>query len=330
MSNSVIVVMEHQGGKWSRTSWEALAAAQQLGESSEAGVEAVVIGSDVRSLAEEVAGAKLERVRRIEDPLLDSYTPDAYCAALQQLIMAEQPQYVIFPHTYQARDFAPKLAAKLHCLFLSDCIGWRAEGDNLVFTRQLFQGKLNADISFEGSSPYLVSLQAGCFSADRLVKGTAPAPVEPLLLKMDASDVRTRPLERFQESKRTVDLTQAEIIVAVGRGIKEQENLALVQKLAELMGAEVGGSRPICDSGWLPMERQIGSSGQTVAPKLYIALGISGAIQHLVGMKGSRTVVAINKDANAPIFEIADYGIVGNLFEIVPALTEEILKVKSQ
>jgi electron transfer flavoprotein alpha subunit len=330
MPNTVIAVMEQQQGKWHRMSWEAVAAAQQLGAAVNAPVEAVVMGAGVRSLADQAAASKLARLRLLDDPLLEPYTPDAFCAALAQLIAAEQPQYVILPHTYQVRDFAPKLAAALGGSFLSDCVGFRSEGGKLIFTRQLFQGKMNADVSFDCAPPCIVSVQAGSFSADRLEKGSAPAPIEPLALKLEAAQVRTRPQEKFQESKRSVDLTQAEIIVAVGRGIKEPENLALVQKLAEALGAELGGSRPICDNGWLPMERQIGSSGQTVAPKLYLALGISGAIQHLVGMKGARTIVAINKDPNAPIFEVADYGIVANLFDVVPALTEEITKAKAR
>jgi electron transfer flavoprotein alpha subunit len=322
--------MEQQDGKWNRLSWEALAAAQQFGEMLGTPVEAVVIGADVRNLADEVAVAKVARVRVLEHALLGSYTPDAYCVALQQLVGGARPRYVLLPHTYQVRDFAPKLAAVLSCAFASDCIAARLESDHLILTRQLFQGKLNADISFDGPSPYFVSVQAGSYPADNVIKGASPSEIEDFQVAIDAANIRTKPLERFRESKRSVDLTQAEIIVAVGRGIKEQENLALVEKLAEALGAEVGGSRPICDNGWLPMERQIGSSGQTVAPKLYVALGISGAIQHLVGMKGSRTVVAINKDANAPIFEISDYGIVGNLFDIVPALTEELNKAKSK
>ncbi|MBI2819893.1 MAG: electron transfer flavoprotein subunit alpha/FixB family protein, partial [Acidobacteria bacterium] len=300
MANAIMAVMEQQEGSWNRMSWEALAAAQQIGAALGAPVEAVVMGAGVRPLANEAAASKVATVRLLDDPLLESYTPDAYCAVLQQLIVAEQPQYVILPHTYQVRDFAPKLAAALGRSFLSDCIAYRAEDGKLVFTRQLFQGKMNADISFDCAPPCFVSVQAGSFPADKLAKGEASAPVEPFAVRIEAANVRTKPLEKFQESKRTVDLSQAGIIVAVGRGIKEQENLAVVQKLAEALGAEVGGSRPICDNGWLPMERQIGSSGQTVAPKLYVALGISGAIQHLVGMKGSRTVVAINKDANAP------------------------------
>jgi electron transfer flavoprotein alpha subunit len=330
MSNTILAVLEQQQGKWNRMSWEALAAAQQLGAATGSPVEAVVMGAGVRALADEAAAAQLARVRLLDDPALEPYTPDAFCEALRHLIATEQPRFVLLPHTYQVRDFAPKLATSFSQTLLSDCTGFRAEGDGVMFTRPLFQGKMNGDISFEGDGPHFVSVQAGSFSADKLVKAAGPGPVEPFSVKIDPGKIRTRPLERFQEAKRTVDLAQAEIIVAAGRGIKEQENLALVEKLAAALGAEVAGSRPICDSGWLPMERQVGSSGQTVAPKLYVALGISGAIQHLVGMKSSRTIVAINKDPNAPIFEVADYGIVGSLLDVVPALIEEVTKAKSR
>ncbi|MBI3896224.1 MAG: electron transfer flavoprotein subunit alpha/FixB family protein [Acidobacteria bacterium] len=330
MSEALLVVMEQQEGKLNRMSWEALAAAQQLARELSRPVEAVVMGQNIGNLAQEVAASQLSCVRLAENPLLEFYTPDAYCLALQQVIAAAKPYLVLLPHTYQVRDFAPKLATALGRSFLSDCIGFRQENGELVFTRQLFQGKINADISFAGDPPYLASLQAGSFRVDQVVSGDKPAPLEIEKIAIAAEKVRTKPLEKFQEAKRTVDLAQAEIIVAVGRGIKEQENLSLILKLADALGAEIGGSRPVCDSGWLPMERQIGSSGQTVAPKLYLALGISGAIQHMVGMKGSRTIVAINKDPNAPIFEVADYGIVGNLFDIVPALLEEISKTKGR
>jgi electron transfer flavoprotein alpha subunit len=328
MSDSILTIIEQQQGKVNRMSWEALAAAQQMGGQLSKPVQVVVIGQDVRAVAEEVAAQQVASVRLIEDPLLREYTPDAYCIALRQLVAAQKPHLVLMPHTYQVRDFAPKLAASMERPFVSDCVGYRVEAGRLILTRQLFQGKMNADIAFEGEPPYFASVQAGTFRADQLVAGQSRAAVEPFAVQISASQVRTKPLERFQEAKGAVDLTQAEIIVAVGRGIKEQENLPLVQKLAEALGAEVAGSRPICDNGWLPMERQVGSSGQTVAPKLYLAVGISGAIQHLVGMKGSRTIVAINKDPNAPIFEVADYGIVGNLFDVVPALTEEVKKAK--
>ena len=330
MSDAILAVMEHQEGKLNRMSWEALAAAQRIGGELSKPVESVVLGDGVRAVADEVTAGKQACVRLIEDPLLKDYTPDAYCLAFREIIAAEKPYLVLLPHTYQVRDFAPKLAAGLQRSFLSDCIGCRVENGSLVFTRQLFQGKMNADLSFTGDPPYFVSVQAGSFQADQVSKGENPAAVEGFPVKIECGKVRTQPLEKFQEAKRTVDLTQAEIIVAAGRGIKGQENLALIQKLADALGAEVGGSRPICDNGWLPMERQIGSSGQTVAPKLYLALGISGAIQHLVGMKGARTIVAVNKDQNAPIFEVADYGIAGNLFDVVPALIEEVNKAKGQ
>ena len=324
----LLTIIEQQQGKLNRMSWEALAAAQQIGQSLAQPVEAIVVGQGVRAAAEEVAAAQLDRVLLVEDALLQEYTPDAYTLALEQVIAARQPHLVLMPHTYQVRDFAPKLAAMLERPFLGDCIGFRIEDKTLIFTRQLFQGKMNADIAFACEPPCLVSVQAGSFRADQVVMGAGSAPIESRSVTIPPEKVRTKPLERFQEAKRTVDLAQAEMIVSVGRGIKDQENLPLIQKLAEALGAEVGGSRPICDNGWLPMERQIGSSGQTVAPKLYLAIGISGAIQHLVGMKGSRTVVAINKDPHAPIFEVADYGIVGNLFDVVPALVEEVNKNK--
>ena len=322
----LLTIIEQQQGKLSRMSWEALAAAQQIGKEVSQPVAAAVLGQGVRAVAEEIAAAQLDRVFLIEDALLQDYTPDAWSLALTQVIAVEKPHVVLLPHTYQVRDFAPKLAAALQRAFLGDCIGVRVEDGTLVFTRQLFQGRMNADIAFTGEPPCLASVQAGSFQADQVTKGANPAPIESRSVSISPEQVRTKPLERFQEAKRTVDLGQAEIIVSVGRGIKEQENLALVQKLADALGAELGGSRPICDNGWLPMERQIGSSGQTVAPKLYLAVGISGAIQHLVGMKGSRTVAAINKDPHAPIFEVADYGIVGDLFEIVPALIETLEK----
>ena len=330
MSDAIVAVMEQQEGILSRMSWEVLAAAQKIGEETGKSVEVVVMGDGVQAVAAQVAEKQVASVWLIEHPLLKEYTPDAYCIALNQFIAAQKPYIVLFPHTYQVRDFAPKLAAGLGRSFLSDCISYKIDNGKLMFTRQLFQGKLNADISFVGEAPFFASTQASAFRGDQVVTGSAPAKIESFAPIVEAASVRTKPEARFKEAKGAVDLSQADIIVSAGRGIKEQENLALVQKLADALGAEVGGSRPICDSGWLPMERQVGSSGQTVAPKLYIALGISGAIQHLVGMKGSRTIVAINKYANAPIFEVADYGIVGNLFDVVPPLIEEVTKIKGQ
>ncbi len=323
---SVLVVLEQQEGRWHRLSWEALAAGQEMGERLGAPVRAAVAGDGVEAPAAEAARYQLESVWAVDHPLLARYTADGYTAGFEQLIRRLQPQIVLFPHTYQTRDFAPKLAARLGSALASDVVRWSVADGRLVLVRQVFQGKLNADVTFACPPPHFVSLQAGAFRADKAAPGEAR--VERFRPELDASMIRAQPGERFRESQRAVDLSSAEIIVAVGRGIKEKDNLPLVEKLAEALGAELGASRPICDSGWLPMERQIGSSGQTVAPKLYVAVGISGAIQHLVGMKGSRTIVAINKDQEAPIFEVADYGIVGDLFEVVPALVEEIRKAK--
>ncbi|HWB82577.1 MAG TPA: electron transfer flavoprotein subunit alpha/FixB family protein [Bryobacteraceae bacterium] len=323
---SILAVMEQRGGAWNRMSSETLAAAQQLARELNQPASAAVLGRGLEGLAGELASRQLEKVFAVEHELLQDYTPDAYTKALQQLITQVKPWLVLFPHTYQVRDFLPKLATSLNRAAVTDVIAHRAAGGELILVRQLFQGKVNADIRFSGEPPYLASLQAGAYRADQVAAGSAA--VERFAPRIDASDIRTRPLELFRESQRTVDLGSAEIIVSVGRGIQEAANIPLVEKLAQALGGELAASRPICDAGWLPMERQVGSSGQTVSPKLYVAVGISGAIQHLVGMKGSRTIVAVNKDANAPIFEIADYGIVGDLFQVVPELIEAVQKAK--
>lgn len=324
---SILAVLEQRGGAWSRMSFETLAAAQQMAREWNTSASAAVAGSGIRGLADELAGKEVEKVYAVEHDLLKDYTPDAYTGALRQLVAQAQPTVVLFPHTYQVRDFLPKLATSLGKVAVSDVIAHRIADGGLVLVRQLFQGKVNADFRFTGDAPHFASLQAGAYRADQVAAGSAA--VETFAPQLSAGDLRTKPMELFREAQRAVDLGAAEIIVSVGRGIKESENIPLVEKLAKALGAELAASRPICDAGWLPMERQVGSSGQTVAPKLYLAVGISGAIQHLVGMKGSRVVAAINKDPNAPIFEVADYGIVGDLFQIVPELISEIEKRKS-
>ena len=322
--SGVLAVLEQRDGNLHKMALETLAAAQQFGSELNAPVFAVVAGSNIQSTAETLAGYNLTKIHAVEHELLKDYTPDGYSAALRQLIEQHGPKYVIFPHTYQVRDYAPKLATAVGRTLVSDVISHRIDGGDLVLVRQLFQGKINADVRFAGDPPYFASIQAGAFRTDNLQAGSAP--VEVFRPQLDAAQIRTKPLELFRESQRVVDLGAAEIIVSVGRGIREAENIPIVQKLAEALDGELAASRPICDNGWLPMERQVGSSGQTVAPKLYLAVGISGAIQHLVGMKGSKTIVAINKDPEAPIFEIADYGIVGDLFQVVPALIEALKK----
>ena len=323
---SILVVMEQRGGVWNRMSFETLAAAQQLAGELNTTASAAVLGQGNEALAAELAGKQLEKLYLVEHELLKEYTPDAYTAALGQLLAQVNPEYVLLPHTYQVRDFLPKLATALGTVAVSDVVAHRVEAGAVVLVRQLFQGKVNSDVRFTGAAPHFASLQAGAYRADRVLEGSLL--VEKFTPAIAAGDVRTRPLERFRESARAVDLSAADLIVAVGRGIKDADNIALIQDLASVMGAELAASRPICDAGWLPMERQVGSSGQTVGPKLYMAVGISGAIQHLVGMKGSRIIVAINKDPNAPIFEVADYGIVGDLFQVVPELIEAFKKAK--
>jgi electron transfer flavoprotein alpha subunit len=319
---SVLLVLEERGGKVSRTSWEAVAAALRLAPAQE--VTAVVIGAQTEPLAAEAAGKSFGKVIRVEHPLLAQYTSDGYCAALHELIQKESPTHIVFPHTYQVRDYAPALACRSGQVLIGDVIEISA---GPVFTRQLMQGRLNGSYRPAGSGPCFVSVQAGAFRSE-LPDAAGSTPVETFAPTIDAAQIRTKPGEPFRGSAQTVDLGSAQLIVSVGRGIREAENLPLVQELATALGAELAASRPICDNGWLPMERQVGSSGQSVAPKLYLAVGISGAIQHLVGMKGSQCIVAINKDPDAPIFEVADYGIVGDLFEVVPALTEAVETAK--
>src|ERR1700739_2026980 len=325
----ILVITEQRQGKWNNTSFETLAAAQQIAAALSGTVSALVIGKGVDSLASELAGKNVAEVLQVDHGLLDSYTADGYCVALKQVIESAKPELVLFPHTYQVRDFAPKLAAMLGKGMIGDCVGYRNESGKLIFVRQMFQGKTAADVVFLGDGPWFVSFQSGAFRADQVAPSEGAArPISRVNVEVKAEQIRTKPLELFKEAKSAVDLTQAALIVAIGRGIKAPENIRTAESLGTAVGAEIAASRPICDEGWLPMERQIGSSGQTVAPKLYLALGISGAIQHVVGMKGARTIVAINKDQNAPIFEIADYGVVGDICEIMPAMTEALEKAK--
>ncbi len=329
MADSILVIVEQREGKLNRVSWETLTAGQALAAETGWTLEAAVAGSGVTNFANEIAGKKVAKVYAIESSKLEPYTPDAFAAALKQFISSKQPKLVLMPHTYQVRDFVPKLATAMDRTAISDCIGYKKDGDKLLFTRQMFQGKLAADVSFTCAAPWFVTFQNGAFRGDKVEAGAAAAPIETVNIEIADGVIRNKPQEVFKEAKQAVDLTQAEIIVSVGRGIKEQKNIDLAKQLAEALGGELAASRPICDSGWLPMDRQIGSSGQTVAPKLYLALGISGAIQHIVGMKGARTIIAINKDSEAPIFEIADVAVVGNLFDIVPPLIEEVKKAKA-
>ena len=326
MSNGILVFIEHRAGALNKTSLEAIAAAQSLGSQLQQTVVAAVPGSSVNNLTQEIAQYDVSRVVYAENEKLADYTPDGYTDAMERVVRDLNPQLVVMPHTYLVRDFAPKLAARFGKGLISDLVRARVEDGKPTFTRRIFLGKIDADVVSDNNAPVFITFQSGAYRGDQATKGSG-AQVE--TMNVEVGEIRMKPEAPFQEVKQAVDLTKADIIVAVGRGIKSKDNLALAEKLAEALGGDLAASRPICDAEWLPIDRQIGSSGQTVAPKLYIALGISGAIQHLVGMKNSGTIVAINKDPEAPIFDIADYGIVGDLFEAVPVLTEEIKKLKS-
>jgi electron transfer flavoprotein alpha subunit len=323
--SDILVFIEHKNCVLNKTSLEAVAAAQSIARDTGGTVSAVILCGGDCSLGDEIAGYALEKVIVAKSDKLAGYTPDAYADALTAVIKAESPKYIVMAHTYQVRDFAPRVAARLGREMVGDCIRYKADGGKLLLTRRIFLGKLDADVSLGGDAPYFISFQSGAFRGDSAEKGSAAVETR----DAEVGEIRMTAEEPFQEAKATVDLTKSEVIVAVGRGIKSQENIELAQKLADALGGDLAASRPICDADWLPIDRQIGSSGQTVAPKVYIALGISGAIQHIVGMKNSGTIVAVNKDPEAPIFDIADYGIVGDLFEAVPAMIEEIEKAKA-
>ncbi len=328
MSNGILVFVEHRAGVVSKQAIEAIAAASDLaGQRGGLAITAVILGAVESGLVQEIAGYNVAKVVHATSSKLKDYTPDGYSDAMEQVVRKLDPEFVVMPHTYLVRDFAPKLAARFEKSLISDCIRVRTENNVTTFTRRIYLGKIDADVVSDGAAPIFVTFQSGAYRADQAQKGSG-APVE--AMEVEVGEIRMTPEEPFQEVKQAVDLSKAEIIIAIGRGIKGKENIALAEKLAEVLGGDIAASRPICDAEWLPIDRQIGSSGQTVAPKLYIALGISGAIQHLVGMKNSGTIVAINKDPEAPIFDIADYGIVGDLFEAVPVLTEELKKIKGQ
>ena len=320
----ILVFIEHKNCVLNKISLEAIAAAQSIGKDLGLKVSAVIPCDKDCALAQEIGQYDLEKVIVAKNEKLNIYTPDGYADAWEAVIKATNASYVVMAHTYQVRDFAPKVAARFGKEVVGDCIRYKNDG-KLVLTRRIFLGKLDADVTIKGDAPYFITFQSGAFRGDNAEKGIAQTET----MDVEIGEIRMSPEEPFQEAKASVDLTKSPIIVAVGRGIKSQENIDIAQQLADVLGADLAASRPICDAEWLPIDRQIGSSGQTVAPKVYIALGISGAIQHIVGMKNAGTIVAINKDAEAPIFDIADYGIVGDLFEAVPVLIEEIKKAKA-
>ena len=315
MANIVFIQTEKE--KINNNSIESLVAIQNFSKQTNNKVYAVTFD---KKTANELKNYHLDKIIYVDNTELQEYNPLYYTSAFKQLTDNFSPQIICFGHTYQTRDWVPRLSARLNISFVSDCININKKDSDIILTKQMYQGKVNADIL--SKNPVIVSFQSGAFRFDEAEKGNSKT--DKISLDNNIDNNTIKPLEKFKESKGEVDLSSADIIVSVGRGISKEENMHIVEELSKSLSAELGSSRPVVDYGWLPHERQVGSSGQVVSPKLYFAIGISGAIQHQVGMKGSDNIIAINKDSNAPIFEIADYGIVGDLFEIVPKLTELI------
>jgi electron transfer flavoprotein alpha subunit len=303
-------------------SLEAIVAAQEISSKMNAKTTALVMGKNADTLALEASKYELNDILKINSSSLNSYSSDGYAIAIEKVISENNFSYVIFGHTYQVRDYVPKISAKLMRPFLADNIKMSISNRSIEFTKQTFNAKLLADIQTSDSGLYLVSFQSASFSLDSIKPGSSE--IKKIDIEIDNTQIKNIYEEPFQESVGGVDLTSADIIVSVGRGIGDADKISIVKELAEAMGGELSSSRPVVDAGWLSPDHQVGSSGQSVSPKLYFALGISGAIQHVVGMKGSKNIVAINKDPEAPIFEIANYGIVGDIFEIVPKLIESL------
>ena len=318
----ILVILEDNNGTIHRMGVESIAAAQHISKSLGLTAGAMAMGKNANSISTEASGYNLDEVLIVNHELLNNYSSDGYAEAVKQVIDQENPTYVLFGHSCQVRDYVPKISGKLMQPFLADSIAIHFDGQEVSLTKQMFNAKLFSDISPSGDTPYLISFQSASFLSDDATKGNAT--IREVSVNLEASMIKTESEEPFMESSGGVDLTAAELIVSVGRGIGKEENIPIAQDLAKALGAEISSSRPVVDSGWLSPSHQVGSSGQAVSPKMYLALGISGAIQHVVGMKASKNIVAINKDPEAPIFEIADYGVVGDLLEIVPKLTEAI------
>ncbi len=322
MSEPIYVLIDHGQGQIRSASWEALRMGQRIAAETGGALHALLLGQGARGVAEQVAGKAWASVIYCDSGRLAEYDPDAYAAALRQVLEADRPRLLLMAHVYQNIDLAPKLAAGMNTALVTDCIGFRSQDGELTFVRQMFRNKLDAEVAIHSPHPWIVTMQSGAYSADDLEEGQATVHERPVSL--DGVEQRRRQLEAIEGMKGSVDLSKAGVIVGVGRGIKKEENLEMIRELARVLGAEIGASRPVVDNDWLERERQIGSSGQNVSPRLYVACGISGAIQHIVGMKGSQCIVAINTDPNAPIFNVARYGIVGDIFEVVPALIKKL------
>ena len=318
----ILVVLENQRGNIHAFSQEAVVAGQQLSDKLGLDLSILCLGENASSLRDQASDYKAKNLILAQHDIINTYSADGYSKALSQIVSELSPKYVLMGHSYMVRDFLPRVSAKLDIPFVSDIITVDYNSDSPIFSRQVFNAKLATKVKADAET-VLLSFQSAAFSSDDIESGGLDNQSD-FSVTLDSSDIKSESEAEFQESASGVDLTTAELIVSVGRGIDSQDNLPLVESLASAMGAELASSRPVVDSGWLSAPHQIGSSGQSVSPQMYLALGISGAIQHVVGMKGSKNIVAINKDPEAPIFEIADYGVVGDVLDILPKLSEAL------
>jgi len=320
---SILLVAEIQKGKLREASLELVSFARKVAAATGRDVKSLVVGKDVAGIAEELSKKGGGEVYLADADALAQYNVDAFHAAAKAAIEAASPDVILLSNTPTGWDLAPRIAAALDAGFVSDCFNLDVENGELVFYRRYFNGKLDSRIR-PVALPIVATMQPG---ATQAYEGSEAGSVTPL--SVSVGETGTTFVEIKAAEKKGVDLTKAEVIVSGGRSLGGPEKFEeVIKPLAEALGGAVGASRPVVDSGWLPHEYQVGSSGQIVSPKLYVACGISGAIQHLVGMKGSNYIIAINKDADAPIFEVADLGVVGDLFEVVPKLTEAVKAAK--
>ena len=322
----IIVIAEHRRGELRDVTWEMLSKGRQLSEAIGGELSVALLGKGVKNLAEALR-PKANRVLLMEDDHLEYYNSETYEEALAQLITERKPLLTMVGHTATGMDFAPTLAARLNIPLATDLIGMEAKDETFALTRQIYGGKINAAVSFLKRGPsYMVTIRAGAFPV--VDKEPLSGEIISIPSPLTEQALARRFLQFVEAATAEVDITQADILVAVGRGIKDAENIPMMKELADSIGGVLACSRPVVDKKWLPKGCQVGTSGKTVKPKVYIAIGISGAFQHVAGMKGAGTIIAINKDPKAPIFSVAQYGIVADLFKIVPVIKDKIKELK--
>jgi len=326
MSNDILVVAEVREGELKKVTLEMIGKGREIAQALGGTVNVVVMGSGVSPLADMVCRYGVKKVYLADDPALKNYAPQGYTKVLTDLIKESGPAVVLLAASTRGKDLAPRVAARLAVGLASDCIGIEVQDGRLLISRPIYAGKAIAKV-VEETRPQMATVRPNIFPTP---EPETSSTAEVMNISVDTGDVRAKVIEMLKEAGGRVELTEADIVVSGGRGMKGPENFALLEELANVLGAAVGASRAAVDAGWRDHSYQVGQTGKVVTPTLYIACGISGAIQHLAGMKTSKYIVAINKDPEAPIFKVADYGIVGDLFKVVPVLTEEFKKMKAQ